>query len=214
MKKAMDAALARVDGPFGSFEESLVAFAQATYALRLENGRAVSARGAGDWGVFADPDQMYIEPPLEAELAYTGTPASYTGAVPTGYGMDFLEVALDRSVQGQPLTVRFRAQSATARFHIQIWKLGLGYGKPRIITFQPEIIPENGNGTYVYVIPQVDCMAYNRLAVIIAHLDANETLDPVENYHITLASPAHGDDDKGDQDPVLDTVPGDGNVPG
>jgi hypothetical protein len=185
MKEAMDAALARVDGPFHSFEESLVAFAQATYALRLENGRAISPRGAVDWGVFADPDQMYVEPPLEAELAYTGTPLSYTGAVPTGYGMDFLEVKLDRSLRGQPLTVRFEGQGKTARFNVQIWLLGPGYARPRAATPQPESVARNGDGAHVYILPQ-GAAQFNRLALIITRVDPHETTDPLGEYHLSV----------------------------
>jgi hypothetical protein len=193
MKEAMDAALARVDGPFHSFEESLVAFAQATYALRLENGRAISPRGAADWGVFTDPDRMYVEPPLEAELAYTGTPLSYTGAVPTGYGIDFLEVKFDCSLSGQPLTVRFEGQGKTARFNIQVWLLGPGYARPRAVTPQPETVRQNGDGTHVYVLPQVDAR-FNRLALIITRLDPDEKTDPSGDYSITLDSGSYSEE--------------------
>jgi hypothetical protein len=214
MKKAMDAALARVDGPFHSFEESLVAFARANYALRLMNGRRTILDVVGDRVFLYDPDEMYTNLPLEAELEYTGLPLTHSGAVPNSYGMDFFEITLDRSLQGQPLAVCFEGQGSAARFDIQIWKLGPGYGRPRAITPQPEIILQNGNGTYIYSVPHVDRMVYNRFALIITRLDANETLDPVGNYHFTLTSPARGDDDERNQDPVLDTVPGDGSVPG
>jgi hypothetical protein len=185
MKEAMDAALARVDGPFHSFDESLVAFAQATYALRLENGRAISPRGAADWGVFSDPDAMYVAPPLEAELAYMGTPVSYTGAVPTGYGMDLLEVKLDRTLEGQPLAVRFEGQGTTARFSVQIWLLGPGYARPRAVTPQPESVARNGDGAHVYVIPGTDAR-FDRLALIITRVDPHETTDPVGEYQLSL----------------------------
>jgi hypothetical protein len=185
MKTAMDAALARVDGPFHSFEESLVAFAQATYALRLENGRAMTARGAGDWAVFSDPDRMYVEPPLEAELAYTGVPVSYTGAVPTGYGMDFLEVKLDHRLGDRPLTVRLEGQGTTARFNVQIWLLGPGYARPRAVTPQPETVARNGDGAHVYSLPE-GAAQFNRLALIITRVDPNEGADPVGEYHLSV----------------------------
>ena len=185
MKEAMDAALARVDGPFRSFEESLVAFAQANYVLRLENGRMITSRGAGDWTSFSDPDQVYVEPPLEAELAYTGIPLSYTGAVPTGYGMDFVEVKLDHSLEGQPLAIRFQGQGTTARFDVQIWLLGPGYARPRALTSRPETVPQQDDGAHVYVIPQA-APQFDRLALIITRLDPNETTDPVGEYHLSV----------------------------
>jgi len=73
LEPALDAALARVPGPFGSFKESLVAFAHANYALRLENGRCTTADLATCGGLYYDPDRVYQDPPLEAQLRYDGS---------------------------------------------------------------------------------------------------------------------------------------------
>jgi hypothetical protein len=174
MKSAMDAAFARVDGPFHSFEESLVAFARANYALRLEYGRYVTQDAAGSGAFLYDPHGVYAPPTLEAQLGYSGSPLSYSGAVGSSYGMDFVEIELDPALQGQSLTVRLQGQDTAAHFAVQVWQLGPGYGAPRAITPEPEVISQAADAGYAYVIPAVNTMASNGLALIITRLDPDE----------------------------------------
>lgn len=182
----MDHALARLEGPFGTFEESLVAFARANYALRLENGRCASADLAECGGRYFDPKGVYVDPPLEAELAFESAPLTYGGGIPASYGMDFIEVHLDPAAQDRPLTISFQGEGAVARFSVQIWKLGPGGMKPQAVTLDPEVVPEHADGTLRYVIPQVDTAAYDRLALIVTRLDPDETTDPLGSYTLTL----------------------------
>ena len=135
------------------------------------------------------PSYKYIDPALEAELAYTGTSLTYDGSIPSSYGMDFLEVRLDPSVQGQALTLYFQGQGSQARFNVQIWMLGPGYAEPRAVTSRPETLPQNPHGSYSHFVPQVDTTAANRLALIVTRLDPHETADPLGSYTIT-AKPA------------------------
>ncbi len=188
MPRVMDRAFERLDGPFQSFEESLVAFARTNYALRLEDGRCAAADLAACGGHYYDPKGVYVDPPLEAELAYDGSALNYSGAIPASYGMDFVEVSLDPALQGQPLTVRFQREGEVARFNIQIWKLAPGETKPRSFTAGPEIVPQTGDGAHVYVIPQVDTTVYDRLALIITRPDSDETADPVGDYSVMLGT--------------------------
>jgi hypothetical protein len=69
----MDRVFAAQRGPYRSFEESLVAFARANYALRLENGRCSGPDPFQCGGLYYDPDDLYADPPLEAQLYYDGT---------------------------------------------------------------------------------------------------------------------------------------------
>jgi hypothetical protein len=218
--KAMDQALARVDGPFVSFEESLAAFARANYALRLENGRCTRKDPADCWGFYYDPDHVYVDPALEAQLRYDGhtllevgfVPTSsgtefaglsvpdgrskdgtsnvYTGTIPSSYGMDFVDVHLDGALHGRPLAIAFQARGDVARFNVQIWKIEKGQVRPRALTPQPEEIQQQGdsNAPHMYVIPQLDMTAYDRLGLIITRLDPGEAADPIGGYTITLQS--------------------------
>jgi len=185
MDEAMDAALARLDGPFESFEKSLVAFARANYGLRLESGRCKRANLAECGGFYYDPKGMYATPPLEGQFDLNGAALAYDGSVPASYGMDFIEVNLDAAVQGQPLTITFQSEGEVARFDVQIWKLETG---SQDVAPEPESVPRRSDGTHVYTAAQIDTTGYDRLALIVTRLDADETEDPMGSYRITLES--------------------------
>jgi hypothetical protein len=188
MGSALDAAMLRANGRFSSFEESLVGFARANYALRLKNGRCVTDGGTTCEAFYHDPAELYVDPPLEAELNYAGAALIYPGAVPNSYGMDFVEVTMDPTVEGQPLAITFRGEGEAARFNIQIWKIHSRKEGPRAVTPEPDIVPQIADGSYVYIIPQVDTTAYDGLALIITRLDPDEAADPEANYQIMLGS--------------------------
>jgi hypothetical protein len=184
---AMDEAFARVDGPFHTFAESLLALARANYALRLRNGRCIAEDPAACDGVYYDPDDTYADPLLEAKLNHAGSPLTYDGSIPASFGMDFVEVSLSPVVHDQPMVLTFQGEGATAQFSAQIWKLRSG-AKPQAVTPHPETVPQGRGATHVYVIPRVDTTTYDRLALIITRLDSDETSDPVGSYTVTLNS--------------------------
>ena len=125
-------------------------------------------------------------PPLEAKPYYSGSRLTHAGAIPASYGMEFVEVSLYPTVNDQPLVVTFEGQGTAAQFDVQIWKLGSREAKPSAITVTPEAIPQNDGAAHVYVIPHVDTTTYNRLALIITRIDAEESTDPVGAYTIVL----------------------------
>ncbi len=188
MKAALDATFARLDGPFRSFDDSLIAFARANYALRLSNGRCAAVELSLCGGLYYDPQDAYAEPPVETELAYDGSRLSYDGAIGSSYGTDFIEVNVDLAVHNQPLTIKLQSEGGAARFNVQLWVLGPGIGKPRAVTPQPDLVPLDGSGAHVHVNPRVDWRATNRVALIITRLDSDEMIDPVGNYQVTLES--------------------------
>jgi len=192
MERAIDGAFGRVGGPFHTFKESLIAFARANYALRMENGRCTASDPAGCDGLYFDPDNGYMDPPLETKLYYAGSRLTYSGVVPTSYGIDFVEVSLYPVVHNQPVVVTFQGEGMIAQFNVQIWQLASGGAKPRAVTPYPETVPQNRDDAHAYVIPHLDTTTYNRLAIIITRLDADETTDPAGNYHITLESTIDG----------------------
>ena len=123
----MNRAFQRVDGPFHSFEDSLIAFARANYALRLDvelGGCCPTAEIGACGGRYYDPEHKYVDPPLEAELFFDGAPLTYKGAVPASFGMDFIELSLAPAAQRQPLTIRLQGEGEVARFSVQVWRLG------------------------------------------------------------------------------------------
>jgi hypothetical protein len=201
----MDAALARFDGPFQTFEDSLVAFARANYALRLAHGRRDGAGSAKADDRYFDPHLMYTDPPLKAELAYQGPPLTYEGVVPASYGIDLLEVQLDPSLHTQPLTVTF--QSDGARFNVEIWKLAgggtngggatllsrlAGEGiKPQTLTLAPEKLPQLDKDLGAGLTLQLNTKQFDRLALIITRLDVDTGGERSGAYQVGLWSAAH-----------------------
>jgi hypothetical protein len=188
MDSVMDKTFARFDGPFHSFEDSLIAFARANYALRPANGRCMTKRFDECQGLYFDPNGLYLKPNPDAERNFDGGELQIGGTVPNSYGMDFVEVGLEPARQGQSLTVSFQGEGEVARFNVQIWGLVGVESKPTAITPQPESVSQNANGAHVYVIRNRDVSAFDRLALIITRLDADETTDPNGDYTITLGS--------------------------
>jgi hypothetical protein len=100
--------------------------------------------------------------------------------------MDFIEVRLDPALHNRRLVVEFQAQGGGARFDVQMWRLDAGEVRPRALTGHPEATVPGQDGLHVYTIPQMDATAYDRLALIITRLDADEAVDTEGGYTITL----------------------------
>jgi hypothetical protein len=195
--EVMNRAFSRVAGPFQTFEASLIEFARANYALRLENGRCASQDASMCGGRYFDPQALYAAPTLEALLQYDGQQLTtivaqgqgdssrYRGAIPSSYGMDFIEVDLDPTVLGQPATVRVQAEGQGARFSVQIWRLRRGDLFPSALVSAPEVVPQDSDGAHTVVIRQLDNEC-NRLALIITRVDPNEATDSVGAYTVTI----------------------------
>jgi hypothetical protein len=182
----MDAALARLNGPIGSFEESLILFAQANYALRLEGGRRATADLTKCGNRHYDPHHTYPDPPLEAELDYRGGTLAYDGVLPSSYGMDFVEVTLDQGLAGRSLAIAL--QTHGVRLNVQTWRLGERGERPRALTPGPEPMVKGEDGVHTFSIAHLDPATLNRLALIITRLDAGEGADSTGGYTLTLHS--------------------------
>jgi hypothetical protein len=198
--RVMDAAFERMDGPFQTFEQSLVAFARANYALRLENGRCTSEDVGTCGGQYYDPHYMYAAPALEAVLEYGGGRLSYEGSIPFSFGSDLVDVRLDPSLQGQPARLTFKGDGA--RFSVQVWKLrdggeewddgtrvwadGSGGRKPQALAPELEISMEARGTTSTEVVLVLNAGECDRLGLIITRLDPNERAEPTGRYTLTL----------------------------
>jgi hypothetical protein len=131
--EVMDAALDRVDGVFETHEDSLAAFAQANYALRLEDGRCTAADLSACGGRHYDPQDVYTAPMIDTRLHYRGSALLHDGSIPASYGTDTIEISMDPGLRGQPMTIAFRSEGA--RFSVQAWKLhpdGTGMRNPAL----------------------------------------------------------------------------------
>jgi hypothetical protein len=193
--------------PFQDYEESLIRFARAIYALRLDGGRCTEP-GSPAGCEFYDPHSLYAYPAVHT-ITYTGTTITYDGAeqryppgIRSSFGMDFVDVILDATVDGQPLAIEFYgAPGAAAEFNVQLWKLidSAEHARPRRvgphITTTETLTRVNSEGHLFYVIPEIRTTQYNRLGLIITRLDAEESSDPVGEYTILLHRDADSDGD-------------------
>jgi hypothetical protein len=191
MPEIMDQTLAGSTCPFQTHAQSLVAFARAIYALRLQSGRC-TAPGMPDGCRFYDPNHLYGVPPVST-ITYNGTRQQYSGEIKSSFGMDFIEVILDPAAGGQPLRLEFHpAPASEAVFNVQLWKLmDSGEGtRPRRMptaTAPTETLTRiNPLGALFYIIPALNPAEFNRLGLIITRLDTRESSDPVGVYTLVL----------------------------
>jgi hypothetical protein len=194
LPSVMDRALAGSACPFQTYEESLLAFARAIYALQLEGGRCTTPGNPAGCGLY-DPDHLYVDPQFST-ISYAGTDVQLSDEIGSSFGIDFVDVMLDPAADGRPLTLAlYPAPGTAAEFHVQILTLmAPGEGaRPRRVpdqTTAPEVlVTASEGGRLVYIIPAIDMAAYNRLGLIITRADTRESSDPVSAYTIVL----HGD---------------------
>ncbi len=193
LPRIMDGTLAKSSScPFRTFEESLIHFSRAIYALTLGSGRCTEPGLPLGCGLY-DPNGLYAYPPVRT-LTYDGAdhPQSW-GVLRRSFGMVFINVELDAATSGQPLTLEIEgALGADAELSVQVWKL-VGKGpdaRPRPVAEQtpgPEVLGTlRGEGRLTYTVPVIDLAEFDRLALIITRVDAAEHSDPIGEYTIRL----------------------------
>ena len=202
LPRIMDQALGGSSCPFQTYGGSLQAFARAIYALRLEGGRCTALGIPSECGLY-DPHDVYAEPSRNTityrthEIDHRAARQSYSGRIPSSYGIDFVEVALDPTTQGQPLTVEFSVPpQGEAEFRVAIWKLKdadtseASTERPIPITASEPLTRTASDGHLLHKIPAIDTGEANRLGLIITRVDNDEELDATGTYTIGL-QPSH-----------------------
>jgi hypothetical protein len=194
----MDKALDGSSCPFRTYDEGLQSFARAIYELRLDRGRCVEPGVPMGCG-FYDPEGLYPNPPAHT-IIYTGTMTVYAqgdqpdpAGIPSSFGIDLVDVALDPSLDGRPLVIElYGATGAESEFTVQVWYLmDLKDGaQPRPVATQavpPAVRTEaNPNARTSLFISRIDMARYNRLGLVISRIDDKERLDPSGRYTIAL----------------------------
>jgi hypothetical protein len=188
----MDEALQGSSCPFQTHAESLRAFSAAIYALRLEGGRHTGPGSPTGYG-FYDPEALYHKPPAST-LTYSGEELTYSAAeqphpagIPSSFGMDLVEVALDPAADGRSLTIVVHGEAGSeAEFQVQIWKInGEGAGEQVAVAERSEDAWVEGQ--LVYVVPEIETTAHSRLGLAITRIDSAEATDPEGAYTIILS---------------------------
>jgi hypothetical protein len=165
--------------PFRSYEESLIHFARAIYALRLDGGRCRTPGSPAGCG-FYDPNHLYADPPVRT-VSYGREGAAHTDGIGNSFGIDLVEVSLEPVANGRPVTIEFHgAPGGAAEFHVQVVQL-FNSGVAPLLEARTD-----AKGHVSAVIPQIDRSARDRLGLIITRLDANDGADPIGAYTLSL----------------------------
>lgn len=188
----MDQALAGSPCPFERYEESVLAFGRAIFALRIEGLPCRDVGLPAGCGLY-NPRGLYPKPAAEA-IAYSSrrarsgkTPQSHPGAIRSSYGIDIVEVVLDPTDRGRPLTVELRREAArAAEFRLEVWKIREVDRHLVVTTVAPEGATRLPDGSLLYTLRDLDRARYNRLGLIITRVDNQEEHDPEGSYTLLL----------------------------
>jgi hypothetical protein len=122
LPEIVDRALDESSCPFDSHTESLTGFARAVYALRLEaSGRAAQTIRPEER--FRDPHGVYGRPPVDV-MGHPEPGHQHVGEIPNSFGIDFVEVNLEPTADGRPLTLEVRpTPGAEAAFDVEVLEL-------------------------------------------------------------------------------------------
>ncbi len=186
IKRVMDRTFSQYAGPFTSFEDSLISFARANYALRLPDGRCAEDDRTQCSGNYYDPSRLYVTPALEAELDFNGSHLSYEGTIPASYGMDFIEINLDNGDQLDTIQIIVKGNNDESRFNVQVWPIKKALPNDYFMTVDPFIMQRHTDGTSSYIFDASDTTQGTKLALIITRLDAGEATDPNGIYTVTV----------------------------
>lgn len=192
LPRVMDQGIGGASCPFNTYRESLEAFARAVYALTLQNGRCSTIDQTDECGLY-DPDGLYHRPQT-GKIIFTGAPVTYDAAlqpqpagIPNSFGMDFVEVDLAQTANGQSLTIELLATpGSVAQFSAQVWELTVdssrvsASGNPR--TMQPDAegrLPASA---------VIDSRPGQQIAILVTRIDAEEQVDSAGAYTLIITS--------------------------
>ena len=174
---------------FASYEESLIHFARAIYFLRLEQGRCSDATHLTSCG-FVDPHHVYQTPAADTHVV-AETVMQVEGAIPSSYGIDLIELALDPSLKGETLKLEFDSLAEPQlEFHVELWKTiaDQDNNEPEYVysIIEKPVSVATENGSLVVEIPTASSVDFNGLGLIITRIDPHEKTESTGAYSIKL----------------------------
>ena len=106
--------------------------------------------------------------------------------IPGSFGIDFVEIDLDQSVDGLPLTIELAGQpGAAARFSVQVWPLAVD-GSATSPSRDPIALTPDAQGHLNATFGAIEWRTMQRLAVLIVRVDAQERSDSVGTYTLVV----------------------------
>lgn len=174
---------------FTTYEESLVEFAKAIHKLRLEDATCTNFSHAARCGFF-DPYKLYTAPQADGHPIGAGS-TLVNGSIPSSYGIDLLELALDESAEGKSLKVIFQAASSPQdEFRVVAQGIRIRSSETGILRSPVQNDPvwsaRTANGLLILEIPSLNLEAFNALGMIVIRTDPYETNGSQGNYTIQI----------------------------
>jgi hypothetical protein len=181
----LDRALSGSSCPFQGYEESLVAFARALYALRVDGGRCQEPGIPAGCG-FYDPHDLYQDPLVET-IVFDGAVHKVRREMMGAFGTDLIEVIFAPAAGSVPLTLEFRVSPAVdAKLSVQLVQLLRSRESTRPQHRTEVLAVTNPEGYLSYAISQTVTAVDSRLGLIVTRLDAQEPSNPIGEYTIFL----------------------------
>jgi hypothetical protein len=167
---------------FHTYEQSLLQFSEAVFLLRMQNGRCTEVIEERDCGFF-DPHHLYPMPNAEIYSVATNAATSIEGSVPSSYGIDLIELKLDKTLNHTSNRILVEASSsAQDQVCMEVWQIkthesqsdgvSIPVAEPRSICTQ--------DGYAALEIDSANIDNINGIGIVITRLDAHERLDSGE----------------------------------
>lgn len=175
---------------FHSYEESLIEFARAIYRLRLEDGRCSDLTRRSSCALTY-PHQLYARPPVDRYSIIAGAATEINGAIPSSYGIDFIELELSSSLEDKTLKLHFTDNSDPGlTFHMQVLKTrSVGQDdetESRSVQIGEPISKQMNYGSVIVELEDLSTDEFDGLGLIITRMDPYEEKETTGAYSIQV----------------------------
>lgn len=174
---------------FSTYEESVLAFSEAIFRLRVQNGGS-SLHGQHQGGEFFDPDHLYPVPNAEKLSIEVENGDVVQGSIPSSYGVDLMEIDLGTEAKNRSLELTLASADGTQEeFCIQVWQIHAPHNVAdtdgaAILLDDPGLVCTDDGRATLEIAP-VDAGTVNDLGIAITRMDAHEAAD-TGNYMLSI----------------------------
>ncbi|HLO16235.1 MAG TPA: hypothetical protein VK206_15480 [Anaerolineales bacterium] len=177
---------------FHTYEESLIHFARAIYMLRLEDGRCPSPIEQSYCGLI-NSHHLYQTPPADTFVLAANPSLEVSGAIPSSYGIDLINVEISQSLRGKKLKFLFTSPANSGlEFHVEAWKTRTinknGEPEQQSVPKAEPISGQTENGNLTLEFQNLSKNDFDSLGLIITRIDPYEDRETTGAYSIQLSA--------------------------
>jgi hypothetical protein len=175
---------------FHTYEESLIHFARAIYMLKLEDGRCSNSLDPSNCG-FKDLHYLYQMPPADTVTVGAHTPIEVSGAIPSSYGIDLIDIQLSPSAQRKSLKFLFTSPAnSQLEFHVEVWKTRTIHENGKLERQSAQIgepiSVQTENGNLMFEVQHLSKKDFDGLGLIVIRIDPHEEKETTGTYSMQL----------------------------